>query len=161
MIFVLDTSVLWRRRVRDLAELAKKHNHKVEIPALVHAERIAQVRRDKGRAFDLSFIDSFLKTHEVEIVSFDREIAERSAQELARRFPTPEAWHSARRQRCETRFQLASSATAPICPATIDWYISASYSDREIVLVTEDKGPEFVAPVKLSLDEAIQAAERN
>lgn len=50
MIFVLDTNVLWKiQKLIRLAKAARLHGHGIEVPALAHAERLAQVRRGSKR----------------------------------------------------------------------------------------------------------------
>lgn len=160
MIFVLDTNVLWKmQKLVQLARAARQHGHRIEIPALVHAERMAQLRREKGAGFDPGVIEAFMMTHGLTVAAFDKEVAERCAQSLADRYSSPERWHAARRRRCESRFQLAQANAGSSCPATVDWYLSASYGAAPFVLVTLDGGPEFEGVATVGLDEAIRLAE--
>lgn len=160
MIFVLDTNVLWKpKKLAQLASTARRHNHGIEIPALVHAERVAQLRRKKGADFDPAIIEAFIKTHKLKVTPFDKEVAERCARSLAERYSSREEWHDARRKRCETRFQVAQSDAGRSCPATIDWYLAASYSAAEYVFVTGDGRSEFEGMQTVSLDRALQLAE--
>ncbi len=163
MIFILDTNVLWKRKkIAQLAVIAKKHAHHLQVPALVHAERLAQVRRDlqkDGKTFDQRVIDALLDTHGIEVVPFDRTVAERSALVLAGMFPSPDHWHEARRERCAHRFQVAQTNTpGPVCPATIDWYLHASYATVPATFVTLDGGLDFEGMQVVDLDRAIALA---
>jgi hypothetical protein len=161
MIFVLDTNVLWKMaRLVRLATAARRRDHHIEIPALVHAERMAQVRREKGAAFDPAFIEAFLQTHQLRIAPFDQEVAERCARALAERYASIEQWHRARRERCAARFQMAQTDAGRACPATVDWYLEASYTEAPFVFVTLDGGSEFEGTEVISLDSAIQLAEQ-
>ena len=160
MIFVLDTNVLWKReRLSRLASAARRSGHEIQIPALVHAERVAQVRRERGAAFDPAFVGAFLQTHGLQVVPFDQEVAERCAEWLAQRYPSRDDWHEARRKRCEFRFQVAATESGDSCPATVDWYLAASYTADPFVFVTLDGGAEWNGTEAVSLDQAIGLAE--
>jgi predicted nucleic acid-binding protein len=160
MIFVLDTNVLWKiTKLIQLASAARRHGHRVEIPVLVHAERAAQLRREKGAAFDPAVIEAFIKTHGLTVAPFDKEVAERCAESLAERYSSKEGWHDARRRRCEARFQMAQAAAGRPCPATIDWYLAASYTSPPFTFVTLDGNSEFEGTPAISLDSAIHLAE--
>ena len=163
MIFILDTNVLWKtRQLERLAAAARRHGHSVEVPALAHAERLAQIRRknrQEGKTFDPSIVEAFLKTHEIRVAPFDRELADRCAASLADRYPSPDEWHNARRQRCASRFQMAQDDAGRPCPATIDWYLHAPYDAAPFVFVTLDGGSEFTRTGAISLDAAVRRAE--
>jgi hypothetical protein len=163
MIFVLDTNVLWKtKKLGQLASAAKRRGHEVQVPALVHAERLAQVRREqqeKGTKFDAAMVESFLLTHELHVVPFDKALAERCAESLANRYPEKEHWHEARRGRCAARFQVVQVGTGKPCPSTIDWYLQAPYAAAPYVFVTLDGGTEFDGTGAVSLDAAIELAE--
>jgi hypothetical protein len=159
MIFVLDTNVLWKpRRVARLADVARPRGHTVAVPALAHAERVAQLRREKGDDFDATDIDLFIQTHHIVILPFDQPTAERAAEALATRYPKPDHWHAARRARCATRFQILQPDVGEPCPATVDWYLMASYGSAEYTVVTHDRRDEFEGMPVLGLDEAIRRA---
>lgn len=159
MIFVLDTNVLWKvRRLEQLAIVARRNGHRVAVPALAHAERCAQLRREKGAAFDPETIAAFLDTHKIAILPFGRRTAERVAVALAARYPSPDAWHAARRERCAARFRVALAPGGETCPGTVDWYLAAPYGPPDHVLVTLDGGVEFAGTDVISLDEALSLA---
>jgi hypothetical protein len=163
MIFVLDTNVLWRTaEIGRLATAAKRGGHSVAVPALAHAERLAQVRRERheqGKTFDPAMVEAFFLTHGLEVVPFDKAVAERCAESLAGRFPKKALWHDARRSRCASRFQVAQEGTGKACPATVDWYLHAPYEGAPYVFVTLDEGVEFEGMGTIGLDSAIQRAE--
>jgi len=162
MIFVLDTNVLWKtRELAQLAAAAKRQGHSVEVPALAHAERLAQVRRkvhQDGKTFDAAFVEAFFQTHGLQVVPFDKALAERCAESLAQRYPEKEHWHAARRARCALRFQLPQDDAGKPCPATVDWYLYAPYEAAPFVFVTLDSGTEFAGTGAVSLDSAIRLA---
>lgn len=163
MIFVLDTNVLWHTtKIARLATAAKRGGHSIAVPALAHAERLAQVRRERheqGKTFDPAAVEAFLLTHGLQVVPFDKELAELCAESLARRYPEKERWHDARRARCASRFQIAQEGTGKPCPATVDWYLHAPYGAAPHVFVTLDEGAEFDGTGTISLDSAIQLAQ--
>lgn len=158
MIFVLDTNVLWARELPQLATAARRHGHRVEVPALAYAERLAQRRRQLGEAFDSALFEAFFLTHEFQVVPFDQAIAERCAESLAGRYPKKEHWHDARRARCAFRFRMVQDSAGETCPATIDWYLAAPYP-APYVFVTGDNGSEFAGTGAVRLDQAIRLAE--
>jgi hypothetical protein len=163
MIFVLDTNVLWKiQKLIRLAKAARLHGHSIEVPALAHAERLAQVRREQtqpGKTFDPAIVEAFLLTHGLRVVPFDQAVAERCAEALAARYPDQERWHEARRARCAVRFQVVQDGTGKACPSTIDWYLQAPYLAAPYVFVTLDRGAEFDGTGAVSLDSAIELAE--
>lgn len=163
MIFVLDTNVLWRiQKLIRLARAAKLRGHSVQVPALAHAERLAQVRREQqqpGKSFDPAIVEAFLLTHGLQVMPFDKALAEQCAESLAVRYPEKEHWHEARRDRCAARFQVVQDGTGKPCPSTIDWYLQAPYAAAPYVFVTLDGGAEFEGTDAVTLDRAIQLAE--
>jgi hypothetical protein len=163
MIFVLDTNVLWRTaEIGRLAIAAKRGGHSIAVPALAHAERLAQVRRERheqGKTFNPAMVEAFFRTHDLKVMPFDEAVAERCAESLARRYPKKEHWHDARRSRCASRFQVAQEGTGKACPSTVDWYLHAPYGAAPYVFVTLDEGVEFEGMGTISLDSAIQRAK--
>lgn len=163
MIFVLDTNVLWNiKKLIRLARAAKRRGHSVQVPALAHAERLAQVRREPrqpGTTFDSAIVEAFLLTHGLQVVPFDKALAEQCAESLATRYPEKEHWHEARRSRCAARLQVVQDGTGKPCPSTIDWYLQAPYTAAPYVFVTLDGGAEFKGTGAVDLDSAIQLAE--
>lgn len=160
MIFVLDTNVLWQRDLERLTRAARARNHRVEVPALVHAERIAQVRRQKKAEFDQAFIDAFVLTHNIQIVPFDRAAAELCASILAERYRSDQEWSDARRDRCMLRLRVEDPGGRP-CPATVDWFLHPRLHGTDAVLVTHDGGTEFEEVGTVTLSRAIELAERS
>lgn len=163
MIFVLDTNVLWETNgIRRLSRAIRANGFRLQVPALVHAERIAQARRKHGDKFDMSVIHSFIETHNIEVVPFDRGAAEQYAERVATRYPDDEAWHVAKRNRCAQRFQVSAAAGAA-CPATVDWFIAHGHPGGDVgervVFVTNDRGSEHVDTGSLRLTDAIVLAE--
>lgn len=159
MIFILDTNVLWKTaELGQLATVARRRSHRIEVPALAYAERLAQRRRQIGAAFDPAFFDAFFLTHGLHVVPFDKALAERCAESLAQRYPKKEHWHDARRARCASRFQMAQADAGQTCPATVDWYLAAPYA-APFVFVTLDGGSEFDGTGAVGLDSALRLAE--
>lgn len=163
MIFVLDTNALWKiRGLARLSQAIRARGLRLQVPALVHAERVAQMRRKHGSTFDIGFIQSFIDTHCIEVVSFDRTAAETYAERITKRYPHDSDWHAAKRERCATRFHIVADA-GEACPATVDWFISrghaASGELERVIVVTDDTGVEYDGADILSVDEAIAYVE--
>ena len=150
MDFHLDTNVLHNLKfVRELSCLAQNHGHQLHVSALVHAERLAQLRRKHGAKFNASSVKSFLDTHHITIVEIYRDHAEQIAEVLAQVAPDPTTWNQLKwhhylncvglppdDRRCPSR-KLSS---------TNDWWILAHAAvpvpTPRVVFVTEDRGME-------------------
>lgn len=160
MIFVLDTNVLWQRReISRLAKVARDRNHRLEMSALVHAERLAQLRRQIP-SFDPAFFDEFVRTHDIRVVPFDRAAAEHCASILAGRYVSDQHWSDARRRRCVLRLRVEDPGGRP-CPSTVDWFLHPELHGVDAVLVTNDGGAEFEGARAVTLNKAIELAERS
>src|SRR5205085_7902275 len=119
-----DNNALWETKlVRRLADLVRQRGFRLQVPALVHAERVAQVRRSHGASFDIAVVQAFIDTHNIEVVGFDRGCAERFVQEVCTTYPDADGWHAAKRTKCATRFRVNADA-GQVCPATVDWFIA-------------------------------------
>ena len=70
--FFLDTNILFKRRfVSELSRQCDARSHRLCVSALVHMERVYQLRRQKGDGFDPAVVDAYISTHRIEIVPFD------------------------------------------------------------------------------------------
>ena len=95
MTFLLDTSILNQlRNVEEFAEFCAARGHRIEIPALVHIERLFQLRREHGENFDESMIRSWFDRFEsvVSVQPITTEFAELIATRLHGRVPTDPEW---------------------------------------------------------------------
>jgi predicted nucleic acid-binding protein len=163
MRFLLDSNVLFTTRfVSKLYHIARPNQHSLCVSALAHAERIAQLRRQKGSAFNAEMVDAFIRTHEIEILAFDRNHSEAVAVTMADWHPTNAAWQDAKWRRCaEAMGQRDTHRPATrACPATVDWFIAAHGLSARSVLVSEDSGSEFAAIRRIGRDEALEMAAR-
>ncbi len=62
--FFLDTNVLFKVGfVRDLSRKCVDRRHRICVSALVHMERVSQLRREKGDAYDPAAVEAFIRTH--------------------------------------------------------------------------------------------------
>jgi hypothetical protein len=147
MIFLVDTSVMTSQYFRPLVEASAKHGHKVEVPALVYAERLFQLRRRRKGAFDPAEIrlwfDRFPTT--LSVPNLDPVAAESLAAALYARFPDDAAWLSAKRdawRRCLGHKVTEEPGANRQCGASVDLYILGLASPERPV-VTKDGGPEW------------------
>lgn len=129
----LDTNVLWDPDdIKKLSRRARAGGYRVVVPALVHAERVAQMQRTFGSRFNIAEIEAFLKTHEITIEPFGQREAECASSVLAEAFPTDDDWHEAKRQALVSR-----------TPATTDFFIGAPLVPTQHPFVSGDTGYEF------------------
>lgn len=129
----LDTNALWRiRELQELCRRARSANYVVVVPALVCAERLAQLRRKLGASFRAQEFRDFLATNGIAVEDFDFGWAERASAALAARFTTKEKWDAAKRDALSGR-----------TPASTDFYIGAPLADETHPIVSDDTGHEF------------------
>jgi hypothetical protein len=143
----LDTNVLWSGPLlKELSRRARSAGHRVVVPALVHAERLAQMRRERGPRFSIAAVNAFLETHEISVEPFDLAEAERASSVLASVFPTKDDWHGAKNEALKGR-----------TPATTDFFIGAPLADSKHPFVSEDRGHEFrsMGVRRITYEEAI------
>lgn len=165
MIFLADTSVLDPGSLRKLVLALAPHRGILWVPALIHAERLFQLRREKGSAFNMVEIKTWFDTYGdvVKIQNLDQQLAESISVTLHSRFPDHDAWRKIKR----TAYRRAMGVEAPensgtrSCGAPLDLYIAALATPTAPV-VTQDKGPEWDdAPpgAVISLKEALARLE--
>ena len=143
----LDTNVLRSAsQLITLSARARRAGYRVLVPALVHAERLAQMRREFGHRFDISAVNAFMDTNEIAVEPFDMVEAERASCALASAFPTDDRWHDAKKAAVQGRV-----------PATTDFYIGAPLANTQHPLVSGDKGYEFfsLSVTRVTYDQAI------
>lgn len=97
MTFLVDTSVVFAD-LRTFAEACAKGGHEVHIPALVYAERVFQLRREKGSGFDPFAIRAWFERlpDTLRVQTYDQEVGDLCAERLFTRFPTDETWDQAK-----------------------------------------------------------------
>lgn len=148
MIFLVDTSVMTDKYFRPLVETSAEHGHKVEVPALVYAERLFRLRRRLKDEFNLAkflgpLFDRFPEALSVQ--ALDAAAAASLAEALYARFPDDTAWLSAKRdawRRCLGHKVTEEPGANRPCGASVDLYILGLASPERPV-VTEDAGPEW------------------
>ncbi len=151
-----DTNILVSsRRFFKLCEQAQQINkalgHSAQIrlyvPAAAHAERLFDLAQSKSDEYDLTYVYDRLTDYGIMISDFTQADAEHCAELLGQRYQTPRQWHAFKKGRCLSCLGLPTNdevaGTGQRCGAPIDWLIVAQASCREMILVTEDTGPEF------------------
>lgn len=150
MDFHLDTNVLHNLKfIRKLSELAQSRGHQLHVSALVHAERLAQLRRQHGMNFDPNVVGNFLSTHHIRVTHISLAEAERIAEVLANVAPERETWEKLKWTHYLSCVGLGTDDRP--CPSrklssTNDWWIlahaSSAVANPRVVFVTEDRGLE-------------------
>lgn len=158
--FFLDTNVLFRVGfVRDLSRKCVERSHRICVSALVHMERVSQLRREKGDAYDPAAVEAFIHTHGIEIIAFDRDAAEQVAAALSAQFSCDADWQLAKWQRCARAVgQDREPPASPRCPATLDWVIARHALGGDPVIVSDDLGSEFTSVRRVGPVEALEIA---
>jgi hypothetical protein len=154
-VVALDSNVVYGRRLLHLADAVNRLRDgplrlsiQLVIPALVHAEHLAQERRRRPD-FDPAKVRAALTSKGFgvdgphHIVAFGEEDAEGYGAWSQGLFPTRAAWEEAKRRRCFEMLGLPPAASNPRCSATVDWFIAAQAEARGWWLVPDDAGPEF------------------
>jgi hypothetical protein len=164
-----DTNAVWGER-RWLASCGKlrrwcKQNGvplKLVVPALVHQEKLHDLRHQKREDFDIARIDEPLKSNGIEIVEFSAVDADGAANWLYGQFPDLSSWREAKRSRALQQLNVQSGdAPGQHCSATVDWHIAGQAVTRGWLLVTSDRGPEFHGITsKVTLEMFVQLVER-
>lgn len=158
--FFLDTNVLFKPMfVRDLSLRCRGHGHRLCVSALVHMERVYQLKRKKGDGFDPAAVEAFIAANEIEVIPFDRDAAEQVASVLATEFPTDADWQAAKWRRCARAVgQDRPPPANPSSPATLDWLIARHVAGADAVIVSDDLGSEFMSLRRVGRDDALQMA---
>ncbi|MEZ4436180.1 MAG: hypothetical protein R3F65_27600 [bacterium] len=123
-----------------LAPNATEPPIQIRISALVHEERVYQLRRQRaklGLPFRSEVIDEFLEQLGFKIEEFTRADAEGSAEHLFARFADDASWKAAKKSKGSKS-------------ATIDWLIAGHAVTRKWLVVTNDGGPEWTGVAKVS-----------
>ncbi|KYF78277.1 hypothetical protein BE17_13155 [Sorangium cellulosum] len=116
--------------------------------AVAHVEKLFDLKQKYRDAFDFGAILDGLRSKGLEIQAFDASHARETAIRLGERYPSTEAWHQAKKQRCIRCVGLdpgrvGAPDSGQRCGATVDWLIGAHARAEGCVLVTDDSGPEF------------------
>ena len=146
MTYLLDSSVLTPGRLSALTIAAASRGTTLVIPALIHAERVFQLRRLHGTTFNATVIQSWFQSYAgvVVIEPLDVPAAESVASALHARYPVDADWRQAKcvaYHRCAGT-QPPAGAGARRCGAPLDLYVAALASPQRPV-ITEDHGPEW------------------
>jgi predicted nucleic acid-binding protein len=171
---VFDTNVLFSaRRFTNLCDKVNKLNEsngyqlQIVVPALAHAEKIHDLRPNRGVEYVHKKVKGLLEEKKVEIMSFEQHHAEATA-EFAEQFPDKTSWLAYKRERCCDCLSLTKEecdqktvSNNKKCSATIDWLIAGYAQAEHSILVTDDKGIEFKDVVrKTNLDQLEDALQQ-
>lgn len=143
----VDTSAIQGQQLIDLSRLAREKGVAVVVHPQVHLEKCRQLRVQFGARFSSALITQALEQQGVQIaaMAFDQTRAERWADQLAARFPTPEAWQEAKRKSVKAKLP-DDTALPKRVPMTTDWLIALDVAERtEDFIVVNDRGPEWEA----------------
>jgi len=148
---VLDSNAVWGSRLLALADKVNLVNQKQPagaqiilcVPALVHAEHLAQLRRRLGDGFKPSEPRQILERKGVAVLHFTDEDAELAAGILARWFPSQDVWRLAKAGRLARALGVPCPSPAPRVPATLDWYLACQSEGRDWLMITDDQDQEF------------------
>ncbi len=148
---VLDSNAVWGAKLLGLADrvnlvnLGRPAESRLTlcVPALVHAEHVAQERRRLGAAFRPAEPIQVLTRKNVTILSFEADDAELSAAAIVGWFPSKEDWRLAKGQRVAQALGVPCPPSVPPVPATLDWYLAAQSAGRGWWMITDDRGHEF------------------
>lgn len=136
IILLLDTNILWNRRIcRLLADKKKAGQLRVYIPTLVHAERVRQMADQYGDCFALNVIRQYIADTEFDLLPLSIADAEMLAEvwlELKESGADSNYWH-------QHRFDILLCAIARATGHT---------------LVVEDRGRHFNGvPARMNISE--------
>lgn len=138
-VLAVDTNVVQGRALMDLANQVQAVNHRrpkeralgIVVPALVHAERVFQLRRQLQ--FDPARLERAweqLGSKGVRVEPYTEADAEGHGAALAPHYPTDDGWGAAKQAQGGSR------------PATVDWFIAAQAASRGWLWVSDDRGAE-------------------
>lgn len=148
---VLDSNAAWGKQLLDLADQINQINAargaaaqiRLCVPALVHAEHVAQLRRKYADKYQPGEPLKVLRRKGVAVLPFDHDDAELSAEAIAGWFPSADAWRQAKGERVAKALGVDCPNPAPKVSATLDWYLAAQSEGRGWLMVTDDRGQEF------------------
>lgn len=155
---VCDNVKRWNDRlvVRSLAPVS------LVVCAVVHHEKVFHLKQRHRDAFKPSIIIDGLKGIGIVTVPYDAQHAMETGAWIGERYPTPNDWYRAKKERSLRSLGLDPSkdkvpGSGKGCGATVDWLIIGHARAEGCVLVSDDTGPEFlglVECVKLGILEA-------
>ena len=164
----VDTNAVFGRRLLQLADQVNRLREPptafpvvLVIPALVHAEHLAQVR-PKRADFSAEVAQAALISKGFgadgphRIAAFNASDAEASAAILARWTLTD--WPLAKQRRCAAMLGVPLPEKAGRCSATVDWFIAAQAEAQGWLLITDDGGPEFQGHTRRSTYNSLMRA---
>ncbi|MCK6574385.1 hypothetical protein L6V77_25160 [Myxococcota bacterium] len=135
---ITERTAIWNEHLRH----AGRAPITLAVSALAHAERIAQVRRRVGSAFNHERLYAgLLVSKGIAVAAFDEDAAVATAEALVRRFPTNEAWQAAKRP-------APDGVPTHRVSATVDWFIAGHASPSHTIACVGDAGTEWAHIVR-------------
>jgi hypothetical protein len=129
---------------------------------VAHAEKLFDLKKQFRGTFDENVILDGLRRKGLVIQPFEVKHALETAIRLGERHPTTPEWHAAKRRRCLECLGLPAITAAPgtgqECGATVDWLIGAHARSEGGILVSDDKGAEFVGLIERIPISTLQAS---
>lgn len=115
---------------------------------VAHAEKLFDLKQRYRDTFNADVILRGLSRKGLLIQPFEHDHALETAMRLGEKYPSEDAWHRAKKERCLRCVGLDPKAvqaagTGRGCGATVDWLIGAHARAEGCVLVTGDTGVEF------------------
>jgi hypothetical protein len=132
--------------LRDLARLARAKGVSVVVNPQVYLERRRQMRVETGTAFRPVAFDDFLAQHGIEVppLVLDQTTAAAWADVLYARYPTSDAWESAKKSTIGGQLRAGFQVLPGDMPMTTDWLIALVVErDVEARIITSDDGEEW------------------
>lgn len=171
VVLAVDTNIdhASPKNVIDLANQVNRLRFKgikiyLVVPAIVVAEREAQVRREKKDKYDENIVRSFFKS-KAEIAPFDDSTAFLAAQWLATAIVTSDDWKNSKWKAFCEQFKSEAEIYQRLIQhpkrisMTTDWLIAAQAASQGWIVLTEDKGKEWNNVMHISAIDAIKALE--
>ncbi len=135
--------------LRDLARLAKAKGAQIAVHPQVYLERRRQMRAEcarEGQVFSAAVFDGFLGREKIVVPDFvlDQRTAAAWADDLDGRYPTSEAWESAKKSTIGGQLRDGFQVLPGDMPMTTDWLIALVVErDPAARIITRDEGEEW------------------
>lgn len=148
--------------LQGLCGLAKRVGCPVYVSAITHGEMLRHLRQKHGPTFAQTMIDDLLAKFGVRLLDVDEAVAQAFARSVHDLHPTDEAWNCAKQDHCLSMLGLPDrKGISPNrrCSGTSDWFIAATAVAHDLLMVTEDTGPEFGICNKATVQQATAKLE--
>lgn len=138
---------------------------RLAVCTVAHAEKLFDLKQQYSGTFNPDVIARGLESKGLRIESFEVKHALETANRLGASYPSSQAWHQAKKERCLRCLGLdpethPTPGSGRRCGATVDWLIGAHAQTEGYVLVTQDEGPEFQTLQRVSLDTLVNSLQQ-